>query len=99
LIRGVGPGLVAFGTATPLANPELTLYTSDSTIVATNDDWGSLSGNALATTAAKLGAFPLAAGSKDSALLITLAPGSYTASIVSADGTTGMALIEIYTVQ
>jgi glucose/arabinose dehydrogenase len=99
LIRGVGPGLASFGIKTAIASPQLTLYTAASATIATNAGWGSLSGSAIATTAANVGAFPLTAGSLDSALLITLAPGSYTASVISADGSAGMALIEIYTVQ
>jgi lipoic acid synthetase len=42
-------------------------------------------------------AFALAAGSRDAALIVSLAPGAYTVQITSADGTaTGVALIELY---
>lgn len=99
LIRGVGPGLAAFGIKNAIADPQLTLYAAGQTAVAANSAWSSLSGNAIATTAAKVGAFPLAAGSNDCALLITLAPGVYTAGVVSANGSAGTALIELYTVQ
>jgi hypothetical protein len=43
------------------------------------------------------GAFALVAGSKDAALILTLAPGAYTAQVTPADGT-GVALVEIYEV-
>ena len=46
-----------------------------------------------------LGAFALATGSKDSALLITLPTGSYTAQITGPGTTTGIALAEIYDAQ
>ena len=36
------------------------------------------------------------AASLDAALLITLPPGAYTAIVTSADGTTGIALVEVY---
>ena len=45
------------------------------------------------------GAFPLPAGSKDAALLITLQPGSYTVVVTGVGNTTGNALVEIYDTQ
>ena len=47
-------------------------------------------------TAAAVGAFPFPAASRDSAMLVTLAPGSYTA--VVDGGGSGMALVEVYEV-
>jgi hypothetical protein len=44
----------------------------------------------------KVGAFGLVEGSEDSALIATLPPGSYTAQVSGANGTTGIALVEIY---
>ena len=43
-------------------------------------------------------AFPLAAGSKDAALLLNLSPGGYTVHASAQPGATGVALIEIYDV-
>ena len=45
---------------------------------------------------ATAGAFALSATSEDSAVLLTLAPGAYTAKVVSCDQNDGAALIEIY---
>jgi hypothetical protein len=42
------------------------------------------------------GAFAFAPHSADSALLLSLSPGRYTAEVSSPDNTTGPALIEIY---
>jgi hypothetical protein len=101
LIRGIGPALTAFGVTGALADPVLTLTTALGTTVATNDDW---SINSTATTAEitsaslKVGAFALSANSKDSVLLISLAPGNYTALISGANDTTGIALVEVYEV-
>jgi uncharacterized delta-60 repeat protein len=99
LIRGIGPALRAFGVNSALGDPVLTLTTALGTIVATNDDWGSAT-NAfeIITTSATVGAFALPPGSKDSALLISLAPGNYTALISGANDTTGIALVEVYEV-
>ena len=42
---------------------------------------------------------PLFPGSADSALLVTLAPGAYTAVIESPTGAGGVALVEVYEVR
>jgi len=99
LIRGIGPALTGFGVSGVLVDPLLTLTSAAGATVATNNDWES-AGNAanLSAAAAKLGAFALTRGSKDSAVLISLAPGNYTGLIAGADGTTGIALLEVYEV-
>jgi hypothetical protein len=61
--------------------------------IARNDDWLA---TALGGVAARVGAFPLPAGSADAGLLLDLPVGSYTAQIESADGSTGAALVELY---
>lgn len=98
LVRGVGPGLAAFGVTGVLADPRLVLQRSGengtSTFVAENDDWSS----SLASTFAAVGAFNLPSGSKDAALLVTLAPGTYTVQLSGVGDTTGEALIEAYEV-
>ena len=53
-------------------------------------------GPSLAAAATQVGAFPLAAESKDAALLDTLALGNYTALDSGANGTRGIALVEAY---
>lgn len=50
----------------------------------------------LTAAEAASGAFSLPAHSGDTALLLTLSAGSYTAQISGANNTTGMALLEIY---
>jgi hypothetical protein len=47
--------------------------------------------------AVTVGAFALPNPSKDSALLLTLAPGAYTVQVTSAGGNAGIALFEAYT--
>jgi hypothetical protein len=92
LIRAVGPALSAFGLASTLPNPEIKIY-QGSNLIAQNDDWNKDD----AAEITRLGAFAFSAGSKDAALLTTLAPGSYTAQIADPSGTgTGVALAEIY---
>jgi hypothetical protein len=94
LIRGVGPTLVNFGVGGVLEDPRLDLYRG-TTLMQSNDNWGGTS--ALTNAFSSIGAFSLAsATSRDAALLVTLAPGSYTAQISGTGGTTGVALVEVY---
>jgi hypothetical protein len=100
LVRGVGPSLVklGFAPANVLANPQIKLF-QGATVIASNDDWGSGDSAALvAPSGVAVGAFALDANSKDAALVLTLAPGVYTAQVSGADGGTGIALLEIYEV-
>jgi hypothetical protein len=45
-----------------------------------------------------VGAFPLVTGSGDTALLLELAPGNYTAQVSAPAGAGGVALLEVYEV-
>lgn len=98
LIRGIGPGLSGFNITGYLPDPVLTLFDSQGDTLATNTIWQSVSGNAISAVTSSVNAFPLANGSADSALLVTLAPGSYSAQVSSAGGNTGVGLVEIYAV-
>lgn len=54
---------------------------------------------ALSDAATKTGALPLQAGSADSALRVTLAPGAFTLLLSGADGGTGNHLVEIHEIR
>ncbi len=96
LIRAIGPTLAGFGVPGVLPDPLLTLFRG-ATQLAANDDWEiSRSAAANAAVARRVGGFPLAPGSLDAALLMTLEPGSYTAIVTGVGGGTGIALVEIY---
>jgi sugar lactone lactonase YvrE len=96
LIRASGPALAAFGVSGLLPDPQLQLYAA-STLVETNDGWGGDS--EILAAAASVGAFAWSSPtSADSAILVTLPPGSYTAQVAGASGDTGVALIEVYEV-
>ena len=97
LIRAVGPtiGAAPFNVPGAVADPQLTLF-SGQTSIGTNDNWG---GTAPLTEAfAQVGAFALPAGSRDAAVLATLAPGNYTVQVSGVGGTTGVAIVEVYEV-
>lgn len=98
LIRAVGPGLESYDVPGFLAQPTLSLYRGN-TIIAANTRWNTASNaDAIRAAMAQSGAFDLEEGSADSALLVTLDPGGYTAHISSVDDTPGIALIEVYEV-
>ncbi len=98
LVRAVGPTLGGFGVADALADPTITLFAGSSAL-ATNDNWSaSAVAGEIAAAATAAGAFALPTGSRDAALLVTLAPGSYTAVISGVGNTTGTALVELYVV-
>ncbi|HEY1109945.1 MAG TPA: hypothetical protein VGE76_14950, partial [Opitutaceae bacterium] len=96
LVRGIGPTLGALGVTGTLADPKLDILrqgaASDALPLGSNDNWDA----ALATTFSAVGAFPLTAGSRDAALVVTLPPGTYTAQLSGVGGTTGVGLIEVY---
>ena len=102
LIRAIGPSLsTLFNITSAMPDPQLTLTNTSATpaaTVATNNDWAGET--ALVQTAARVGAFAIAnAASKDAMLLVTLAPGSYTAQVSPASGTAGgTAIVEVYEV-
>jgi hypothetical protein len=98
LIRAVGPTLSVFGVGNALRDPVLTIY-SGQTIVATNDRWEIGSDSAAVVKASTVaGAFNLANGSEDAALLLTLPPGAYTVEVRGKNSLEGVALLEIYDV-
>lgn len=96
LIRGVGPTLTALGVPGALAQPQLSVI-KDNVTVASNSGWStSPDAVAIAAASAQVGAFALGAASADAAMIVSLAPGNYSAQVVGANGTAGIAIIEIY---
>jgi hypothetical protein len=94
LVRAAGPGLTPLGVAGALARPVLSVFDSNNQPLATNAGWNNSADIAAASTVT--GAFPFAANSADSALILDLAPGNYTAQVSGVNGTTGIALVEVY---
>ena len=97
LVRGDGPALAQFGVPGALAQPSLTVFDGTGTALASNTGWGTNSAPSMvASAAASVGAFPLQSGSADSALIVNLSQGPYTMQISGKNGTTGVALAEVY---
>jgi hypothetical protein len=92
VVRARGPSLTALGVSGALADPTLTLVPASGPTV-TNDDW------ATAANYLQLQASGFApTDNKESAILITLAPGAYTAIVSGVGGTTGVAIVEVFEV-
>ena len=107
LIRGAGPTLQSsFNFPGTLSDPILSVFSSTGAVIAQNDNWGTptpvtstqavASASDLVSAFTAVGAFPLGSGSKDAALITTLAPGAYTVQISGVGGATGVAIIEVY---
>jgi hypothetical protein len=97
LVRAVGPGLAAFGVTGVLANPVLSVLDSSSTVQGTNTGWQtSTDPSAITAADSSVGAFALESTNADSAVVLTLPPGSYTAEVSGVDGSSGVALVEVY---
>lgn len=98
LVRAVGPGLEQFDIPNFLPAPALTLFSGNDPVV-TNVGWSTAANdNEIAAAGALVGAFRLGDSSADSAVLVTLNPGSYTLHVSSSDGAPGVALVEVYEV-
>lgn len=100
LVRAVGPGLATQGvTGGTIANPVLRLFNSDDVLLATNDNWSDFPDD-LADRFAAVGAFDLATGSADAALVHAIAanpgPSALTAPASDADDASGETLVELY---
>lgn len=89
VIRAIGPSLAAAGVSGVLQDPTLELFNANGSLSA-NDDWMSNEG-------AEISAAGLAPNdTRESAILITLPPGAYTAIVRGKNDTTGVGLIEVY---
>lgn len=88
IIRGIGPSLSLPGK---MLDPILELHDSTGAQIGFNDDW-SQAGNSQAINGSGLAPID----PNESAILATLAPGSYTAVLRSANETTGAAVVEVY---
>jgi hypothetical protein len=93
LVRAIGPKLADFGVADALADPQLKIIASNGAIVAQNNDWDP--SDAALVTALRRAGGTLRGAEKDAAVLVSLPPGAYVASVQGAGGASGTAQIEI----
>jgi hypothetical protein len=91
-IRGIGPSLAASNVANPLQDPVLDLRDKDGTRITLNDNYaddlaqaGQLAANGLTPK-----------DSRESGMVVTLAPGMYTVILTGKDNGIGIGLLEVY---
>ncbi len=94
LVRAIGPSLGQFEIAGALEHPVLEVLNSSGEVIASNHGWNGLS--SISEAAASVGAFPIDTESQDAAMIISLDTGLYTLRISGEEGTTGVALVELY---
>ncbi len=90
ILRAIGPSLAASGVSNAISDPMLELHSSTG-IIASNDDWISSS---QASEIASSGFAP--ENELESAVIVTVAPGSYTAVVNGWQGAQGVGLVEAY---
>jgi hypothetical protein len=95
VVRAVGPSLGAAGVSGALADPKLELRDNQGSLLGSNDNWQEKGFPAVQLTATGLSP----AATVESALATTLAPSNYTAIVRGAHGTTGVALVDVYTLR
>jgi hypothetical protein len=90
-VRAIGPSLVNHGITNPLQNPTLELHDHTGAVIAFNDNWMNapnkqeIINSGLAPT-----------NNLESAILMSLSPGNYTAIVRGVNNGTGIALVEAY---
>ena len=93
IARAIGPSLVSHGITNALSDTTLDLHDGNGTLMASNDDWQS-------TQAAEIIASGVPPTNlRESAIVRTLPPGSFTAIVRGKDGTTGVGLVEVYNLE
>ncbi len=90
VLRGVGPSLADSGVSGPLADPVIHLFNAGGSVIGWNDNWRDAQRDELLAS----GLAPARDG--EAAILRTLGPGAYTASLSGQGGGTGVGLLEVY---
>jgi hypothetical protein len=91
VLRVLGPTLASFGIDHPLGDPILTVYDSYGTILASNNNWQD---DPYATNVQQNGLAP--ANDTESAMMLHLPAGAYTTLAFGANGSTGVGLVEVF---
>lgn len=90
IVRALGPSLARFGITNTLSNPHLRVFDANGVQLADNDNWQDSQAAAITQTG-------LAPGNiLESATILSVPPGSYTAIVFGTGGATGNAQVEVY---
>lgn len=95
LVRALGPSLASVGVSAPLQDPVLELHDGNGALLQANDDWKDTQRAEIAAT----GVPP--ANDRESALVATLPASNagYTAVVRGSNNSTGVGLVEVYSLQ
>jgi hypothetical protein len=99
VIRAIGPELTQYGVPNALANPTLELHDGTGALIASNNNWVAtiIGGIITSDQVAAIRASGYAPGDpRESAMIVNLPPGNYTAIVRGVANTTGVALAEVY---
>ena len=95
VVRALGPTLSNAGVTNPLMNPTLDLRDGNGDPLLFNDDWADDPAQA-----AELVALQIAPQHpRESALVVRIPPGNYTAIVAGRNGGFGVGLVEVYNVK
>jgi len=95
LVRALGPSIPVAGA---LADPTLELHDGSGTTIATNDNWKTRPDGTSQQAEIEATTIP-PTNDLESALMQTLPPGNYTAIVRGKNNTTGVGLVEAYSLQ
>ena len=90
IVRALGPTLAQFGVPGVLQDPVLELYDASNNLIAFDDNWKDAQQSEVQASGYAPGA------DHEAAIVLTLAPGNYTAVVRGANATIGTALLEVH---
>jgi len=96
LVRAIGPSLISSGIQDTLPDPTLELHNGNGATIATNDNW-KINNHTQQSQEAEVRATTIPPPNDlESALVASLAPGTYTAIVRGKNNSIGIALVEVY---
>ncbi len=101
IVRAIGPSLNANGSPVPgrLADPTLELHNANGSMIVTNDNW-KINDQTGQSQEADIRATTIPpTDDLESAIVATLPPDNYTAIVRGKNNTTGVGLVEVYSLQ
>jgi hypothetical protein len=90
IIRGIGPSMASLGVPGVVNDPILRLFGPAGAPIGVNDNWQDTQQTEIEAT----GLTPQ--DPREAAIVATLLPGAYTATVTGANGGNGVGLIEVY---
>ena len=90
IIRAIGPSLTAAGVAGALSDPVLELHDGQGSLIFQNDNWRDDQEQQIINSTVP------PSNDKEAAIVATLSPAAYTAIVRGSGSTTGVALVEVY---